>query len=75
MRSTRMLALAALLLPLCGCAFLQRIAGSGFERPRLTYQSWAADRLDLEGVTIALHYRLENPNAFGLDLRRLGYKL
>ncbi len=66
---------AALALTLSGCAFLQRIARGGFEPPRLSYQSWSADQLDLEGVTIALHYQLENPNQIGLDLRRLAYKL
>ena len=66
---------AALALALSGCAFLQRIAQGGFQPPRLSYQSWSADQLDLEGVTIALHYQLENPNQLGLDLRRLAYKL
>ena len=66
---------AALALTLSGCAFLQRIARGGFEPPRLSYQSWSADQLDLEGVTITLHYQLENPNQIGLDLRRLAYKL
>ncbi|HVI75607.1 MAG TPA: LEA type 2 family protein [Anaeromyxobacteraceae bacterium] len=75
MRLTRNLALAALVLCAGGCAFLQRLTGAGLEPPRLTYQSWAAEQLDLEGVTIALHYRLENPNGFGLDLRRLTYQL
>jgi LEA14-like dessication related protein len=60
---------------LSGCALVQKIAGAAFERPKLTYESWSADALDLEGVTIALHYRLENPNGFGLDLERLVYKL
>lgn len=75
MRTSRLLAAAAVALSLSGCALLQRVAGAGFAEPRLTYQSWSADQLDLEGVTIALQYRLENPNDFGLDLRRLGYKL
>jgi len=68
------LALAALL-GLGGCAFFRSVLGVGFERPTLAYESWSADQLDLEGVTIALHYRLENPNDFGLDLRRLDYRL
>lgn len=75
MRSRRLAVAAALALSLTGCAFLQRLAGAGFEAPRLTYQSWSADQLDLDGVTVALQYRLDNPNGFGLDLRRLAYKL
>jgi LEA14-like dessication related protein len=58
-----------------GCALFQKIAGAAFDRPKLTYESWTAEALDLEGVTIALHYQLQNPNGFGLDLRRVAYKL
>ncbi len=68
------LALAALL-ALGGCASVRSLLGAGFAPPTLTYESWSADQLDLEGVTLALHYRLENPNDFGLDLRHLGYRL
>jgi LEA14-like dessication related protein len=75
MRSIRLLVLAVLVATAGGCAFLQRLAGAGLETPRLSYQSWAAEQLDLEGVTIALHYRLDNPNGFAVDLRRLAYKL
>jgi len=70
-----LLPLLAPLVLLPGCALFQKIAGAAFERPKLTYESWSADALDLEGVTIALHYQLENPNGFGLDLRRVAYKL
>ncbi len=66
------LAVAALL-ALGGCALFR--SALGLQRPTLTYESWSADQVDLEGVTIALHYRVENPNDFGLDLRRLGYRL
>jgi LEA14-like dessication related protein len=74
---TRLTALAAALAvaALPGCSLLNSIAGTAFEAPKLTFESWSADAVDLEGVTIALHYRLDNPNAFGLDLERLGYRL
>jgi LEA14-like dessication related protein len=68
------LALASLA-ALPGCALFQKIAGAAFDKPKLTYESWSADALDLDGVTIALHYQLQNPNGFGLDLRRVAYKL
>jgi LEA14-like dessication related protein len=55
-----------------GCAALRQ--ARRFERPRLEYESCSA-ALDLEGVSVALHLRLENPNDFGLELRRLGYRL
>jgi len=74
-RTLRLAVVAAALVALAGCSLLQRLAGAAFERPTLAYESWSADQLDLDGVTIGLHYRLENPNGFGLDLRHLAYKL
>jgi LEA14-like dessication related protein len=73
--TTRSLALALAALTLSSCALVQKLAGAAFEKPTLTYESWSAEGLDLEGVTIGLHYRLENPNGFGLDLKKLVYKL
>lgn len=66
-------ALAAALLG--GCSFFRLATGIGLQRPSLTFESWSPERLDVEGVTIALHYRLDNPNDFALDLRRLDYRL
>ncbi len=74
-KSLRRLALGAALLALGGCSLARAVTGAGFARPTLAYESWSADQLDLDGVTIALHYRLENPNDFSLDLRRLVYRL
>jgi LEA14-like dessication related protein len=67
--------LLAALVALPGCALFQKVLGAGFERPQLTYESWSADALDLDGVTVVLHYRLDNPNDVALDLRRLAYRL
>jgi LEA14-like dessication related protein len=72
---TRPLAVVLAALSLTSCALVQKIAGAAFEKPKLTYESWSAEGLDLDGVTIGLHYRLENPNGFGLDLKKLVYKL
>ena len=69
------LAAALALAALPGCALFQSIAGAAFEHPQLTFESWSAEGLDLDGVTIALRYRLLNPNGFGLDVQRLGYRL
>jgi LEA14-like dessication related protein len=74
MKKTCPFAVAALL-ALGGCASARSLLETGFQRPALVYESWSAEQLDLDGVTLALHYRLENPNGFGLDLRRLGYRL
>lgn len=70
---TRTILLAAALGLLGGCATLRQATGR-FERPRLDYESWSA-ALDAEGVTIVLQYRLQNPNDFELDLRRLAYRV
>ncbi len=74
-RSARPALLACLFLLLPGCAFFGRLATGAFERPTLAYESWSTDALDLDGITIGLHYRLENPNGVSLDLRRLSYAL
>ena len=57
-----------------GCA-LVRALGGGLQRPVLAYEGWSAGDLDLDGVTVTLRYRLENPNDIGLDLRTLSYRL
>ncbi len=69
--------LAALLpaFALAGCATVRDLAASAFQRPTLTFESASIEGLDLEGVTVVLHYRLENPNGVGLRLSRLGYAL
>lgn len=67
-------ALAAVL-ALSGCAAVRDLAAGAFDRPTLTFESWAARDLDLDGVTILLRYRVDNPNGFGLDLAELGYAL
>ena len=68
--------LAALLaLALSGCAALESLAKSAFDPPKLEFVSWSADSLDAEGVTIALHYKLTNPNPQGFRLSRVGWAL
>lgn len=62
-------------LALAGCATVRDLAGSAFQRPTLTFESASIEGVDLEGVTVVLHYRLENPNAVGLRLSRVGYAL
>ena len=73
--STSLVAALVVVSGMAGCSFLRAATGIGFQHPTLAYESWSADQLDLDGVTIALHYRFENPNDFSLDLRRLDYRL
>jgi LEA14-like dessication related protein len=72
---TKPLALAVLGLALASCAGLQDLAHGVFERPRLAFRSAAIQGLDLGGATVALSFDLENPNALGLDVARVGYGL
>jgi LEA14-like dessication related protein len=72
-RSPRLALAAATVFLLAGCAELEKIAASAFEKPRLTFRSADLQALDLEGATVGFSYDLENPNGFGLSLARLGY--
>lgn len=65
----------ALLLALAGCAGLGKVIGASFERPRLSFQGWEPREADLEGVTLELRWRIDNPNAVGLRLQSLDYRL
>jgi LEA14-like dessication related protein len=71
-RTLRSLALLlALLAGLPGCALLS----AAFDPPKLHFDSWAPENLDLEGVTIALKYRVENPNSAGFRLSKVNWAL
>lgn len=67
--------LLALLLPaaLAGCAGLQDIARTVLQQPKLSFRSASIQALDLEGATVGFTFDLENPNAFGVDLARVGW--
>jgi LEA14-like dessication related protein len=65
--------LALLILP--GCAFLRGLFGAAVKKPTLTFESWSAQDLSLDGVTISLKYRIDNPNDVGFSLASLSYAL
>ena len=76
MKTLTRAALAALLvLSLPGCSLLRSLAAGGFKEPSLDYVSWSAQSLDAEGVTLALQYRLTNPNERGFKLSRAAWAL
>jgi LEA14-like dessication related protein len=76
MRHARIPALAlALALSGAGCAQIGKAIGAAFEKPRLTLVGWDPVDADLEGVTFALHLRIDNPNGVGLTVSDLDYKL
>jgi len=60
-------------------AWRGRFEAAGFDLADVLDAAIAADTAVLEGipdgVTIALHYRLTNPNGFDIDLRTLSYRL
>jgi LEA14-like dessication related protein len=60
---------------LAGCAELAQVAKAALQPPRLTFESATIEAIDLEGVTVALRWQVENPNAFGLDVARFGYRV
>jgi LEA14-like dessication related protein len=77
---TRARLATALLLPLVaalagGCAAVGELARSAFRRPTLTLVQVSVASLDFDGATLALDYRVENPNGFGLQVGRLQYWL
>jgi LEA14-like dessication related protein len=74
-RPSARLAAVAALLALAGCAELGQLASAAIRKPTLTFEAATLEGLDLEGVTLGFRYRLDNPNAIGLELARLGYAL
>lgn len=54
-----------------GCALLQ----AAFQKPTLTFVRGSARDLSLEGATLDLVFRVDNPNGVALDLARVDYKL
>jgi len=73
MRHARIAAVA--LLALVGCAQVGKMIGAGLEKPRLTFVSVTPQELDLEGATLVVRYRVENPNAVSLEVATLDYRL
>jgi LEA14-like dessication related protein len=68
--------LAAVLLLLLGaCAGLRDLARSAVKAPKLTFRSAAVQALDMEGATVGFTFDLENPNGFGVDLARIGWRV
>jgi LEA14-like dessication related protein len=62
-------------LGLSACAGVGQMISGAFERPRLQLETVGVEAVDLEGVTAVAHYRVENPNGFGLTVARLSYQL
>lgn len=75
MTRARLAALLAASAALAACAGIDKMLAGTFERPRLTFESVGVEAVDLEGATAVAHYRVENPNGFGLSVARLSYQL
>ena len=56
---------------LAGCAAVTALAQGTLARPTLTFVRAEVQSLDFDGATLALEYRLDNPNLFGLELSRV----
>jgi len=75
MRPHRLAAPFALALAFAGCADALKMIGAPLEKPRLVFVGWEPRELDLESATILLKWQVENPNAVGLKLATLDYRL
>jgi len=64
-------ALAAAPLLLAGCAAMNELARSAVEKPTITFQAASVEALDFDGATLALDFKLHNPNRFGLRVARV----
>ncbi len=73
LRSPALALLASL--ALTSCAGMEKMIGGAVEPPRLHLESVGVEGVDLEGATAVAHYRVENPNGFGLAVARLSYQL
>jgi LEA14-like dessication related protein len=67
--------LAVALLLVAACAGVRDFARSVVQEPKLTFRSAAVQALDMEGATLGFTFDLENPNAFGVDLARIGWRV
>lgn len=57
------------------CAEVGRLAAAAIDPPKLTFRSVNVRSLDLESATLGFTFDVENRNAFGLDVARIGYGL
>lgn len=74
----RVAAVVSALIAACalgGCAYLNQLAASAFQKPTLTFQSASLGDVSLGSATLNLTYRLENPNPIALNLARVSYAL
>jgi len=69
------LLLAPLLAGAPGCAFLSSLLSAVVTPPTLSFQEAKLRDLSLDGLTLELHYRIDNPNDLGLRLASVGYGL
>ena len=73
---SRLLAASLLLAVLAsGCAALGAAAKAVVEPPNVAFETLSLDALDLDGVTLGLHWNVDNPNRFPFRLSRLGWAL
>ena len=67
--------LAALVVSGTGCASLQRMAVANIQAPTVALTAIGVEGIDLDGVTLLVRLRVDNPNPVALALRTLSYKL
>lgn len=67
--------LVTLLTGSTGCALLRDLLASSVRRPSLHFIGARVQSASLEGATLNLRFRVDNPNAIGLRLASIGYGL
>src|SRR4051812_16136367 len=60
---------------LSGCAFLQNLFASAFQKPTLQFRNANLADVGLLGLTLNLNFALNNPNPIALSLAEVDYAL
>jgi LEA14-like dessication related protein len=58
-----------------GCSLIRSIFARGFESPGLSFQSASLSEISLEGATLNLLFKVDNPNGDALSLAETDYRL
>jgi LEA14-like dessication related protein len=74
-RNAVLLALCVAALSGAGCTLIRSIFARGFEPPGVSFQSASLSEISLEGATLNLLLKVDNPNGDALSLAETDYRL
>ncbi len=75
MRTLRTAVAVLGLVSLSGCAFLTALLADVISRPTLHFERAELKNISFDGLTLGLHWRVDNPNDVGIKLASIGYGL